>query len=387
MGVMPSDGGDPLDRALLSLADRIYAAATDFSQWQVVIDDLVRLLGGYCGNCVVLRPRNTAEASFWAASASTPDGVLDDYVAYYHQKDVVMAAIERRPDIVGKPVTIKNLMKRADFRQSELYNDYLSPGGVQDTHVIAIGAAGAAMPQTIINVLRTSWSEDDDPRARYVLETLKPHFERALGLYWRLADARGRVALAEAGMDRLGVGFMVLNSHGYVRMMNGMAERILGAQDGLALANRQLVAANRADAETLRLMIAKTCHLNGSLDRGGVAVIRRPSGARPYIVTLVPSSDFGALGGACIAYIKDPSRDALPAPELLARVFGFTPAEARLAAALATGQTIQDIADSWSVSRNTIKTHLRGAFAKTETSRQSDLVRIVRSSLPVAGGG
>lgn len=66
-----------------------------------------------------------------------------------------------------------------------------------------------------------------------------------------------------------------------------------------------------------------------------------------------------------------------PFIETVARKFNLTPAEARLAAALASGAWLQNYAQTSGVSINTVKTQLRMLFQKTGTSRQVDLVRLL----------
>ena len=70
------------------------------------------------------------------------------------------------------------------------------------------------------------------------------------------------------------------------------------------------------------------------------------------------------------------SDDRSPAPaETLAKLYGLTPAEARLVEGLLAGETLQDYADRPAVSLHTAKTHLKHVFAKTGTGRQANLIR------------
>jgi DNA-binding CsgD family transcriptional regulator len=66
-----------------------------------------------------------------------------------------------------------------------------------------------------------------------------------------------------------------------------------------------------------------------------------------------------------------------PTAELLARVFGLTPAEARLASIMAEGANLEQAADQLGVSRETARSQLKAVFAKTGTNRQSQLVALL----------
>ena len=67
-------------------------------------------------------------------------------------------------------------------------------------------------------------------------------------------------------------------------------------------------------------------------------------------------------------------RFTLPAG-VLTRLYGLTPAEARLAAALVAGQSLVDFATEAEITANTARWTLKQVFAKTDTHRQAELVR------------
>jgi len=62
----------------------------------------------------------------------------------------------------------------------------------------------------------------------------------------------------------------------------------------------------------------------------------------------------------------------------------LTPAEARLAAALATGATLEQIAAAHRVTEATLRSQLRSIFSKTGTSRQAELVRLALRGVALA---
>jgi len=64
--------------------------------------------------------------------------------------------------------------------------------------------------------------------------------------------------------------------------------------------------------------------------------------------------------------------------ELLADLFSLTQTESIIVHALVNGQTLREYAESNSVSRNTVRTHLKSVFMKTRTHRQADLVKLVQ---------
>ena len=68
-------------------------------------------------------------------------------------------------------------------------------------------------------------------------------------------------------------------------------------------------------------------------------------------------------------------------PEMLAVLYGLTPAEAHLAAGLVSYRTLEQIAAERRLSRETLRTQLKQLFAKTGTNRQSELVGFLASGI------
>ena len=66
-----------------------------------------------------------------------------------------------------------------------------------------------------------------------------------------------------------------------------------------------------------------------------------------------------------------------PAPSLLLEIFQLTPAEARLAAALADGSTLMQTAKALNISWETARTQLKAVFVKTDTHRQGELIALL----------
>jgi len=66
-----------------------------------------------------------------------------------------------------------------------------------------------------------------------------------------------------------------------------------------------------------------------------------------------------------------------PSVELIQSLFDLTPAEARVARNLSAGDTLDEIAATGRVSRNTVRTHVRGLLEKTGCHRQAEVVALL----------
>jgi DNA-binding CsgD family transcriptional regulator len=108
--------------------------------------------------------------------------------------------------------------------------------------------------------------------------------------------------------------------------------------------------------------------------------LRWPSGLPPYLISVMPLSALSILAQqrpSAALFVYDRSIGRIPAISVLREIFGLTAAEARVAILLARGKTVREIVSMLGLSSNTIRTQLRQVFAKTQTKRQSELMRVL----------
>jgi len=87
-------------------------------------------------------------------------------------------------------------------------------------------------------------------------------------------------------------------------------------------------------------------------------------------------------------FVTDPEGASRSSEEVLCTLYGLTPAESRLAARLAEGEKLEDVASLFGIRLGTARNQLKAVFAKTDTHRQSELVaRLLASPARLGGGG
>lgn len=103
--------------------------------------------------------------------------------------------------------------------------------------------------------------------------------------------------------------------------------------------------------------------------------------AAPLTLRLSRHHDPDTGVALAVVWLADP--DQLQLDEAaLRQAFDFTPTEARVAEALATGSTTAELARDWGLQANTVQMHVKRMLAKTHTSRQAQLVGLLwRSAL------
>jgi DNA-binding CsgD family transcriptional regulator len=79
--------------------------------------------------------------------------------------------------------------------------------------------------------------------------------------------------------------------------------------------------------------------------------------------------------------VIDPELSMAPPIEALKALYGLTEAEARLTSGLLHGERLEDYGAGAGISINTARTHLKSVFAKTDTDRQAELMRLLSRDL------
>jgi DNA-binding CsgD family transcriptional regulator len=84
---------------------------------------------------------------------------------------------------------------------------------------------------------------------------------------------------------------------------------------------------------------------------------------------------------AVLLVVVDPDEEPKLREDAIRRAFLLTRSQARLAAGLAAGKSVSEYAEMAGVSQGTIRQLLKQLFERTGVRRQSELVRLVLSSV------
>jgi DNA-binding CsgD family transcriptional regulator len=117
--------------------------------------------------------------------------------------------------------------------------------------------------------------------------------------------------------------------------------------------------------------------LDGRLQEAALSVIATPLGQPPAGAALpAPRRSLVLLA------LIEPARTSGPARTMetrLRRLHGLTAAEAAVAVLLARGEGLPAVGAALGIGHSTARTHLSRVFAKTGTSRQAELARLVEA--------
>jgi DNA-binding CsgD family transcriptional regulator len=208
-----------------------------------------------------------------------------------------------------------------------------------------------------------------------VLNRLRPHLGRAAILSAQLGLERAK-GMTDA-LDAIGIPAAVLRTNGRLSIGNQHFQELIplvvqDRRDRLFLMDES---ADALLAETLMRLGS-----NGPTGRSRSIPVPAQAGRPPLIFHVFPvcgaARDLFSRGLALL--IGTPiDRTLVPAAEVLQVLFDLTPAEARVARAVAQGKTVDAIALTNGVSRETVRTQLASVLAKTGMSRQAELVALL----------
>lgn len=253
------------------------------------------------------------------------------------------------------------------------WGDIEAPVGTRDNHAPLLPLSN-----------RNPISVPSGSCADHLLRRLGPHLMRSAGLRQRLRDLEMQRAMRDSEIALLPFGMVWIAAGLHILSTNPRADDLLRSGDALRSEDRRLIA--WFDADNLRLQQALRAALDPVARQSRLMAVRRSDQKPPLVVSVFPTSspqrDGPEAAGRVALAILQNAGDASINLEHLQAIYGFTAAERRLAEALLANETLESFADKAHVSRHTARSHLAHLFAKTGTSRQAELVRLLMLAQP-----
>lgn len=231
-------------------------------------------------------------------------------------------------------------------------------------------------------------AQDFTKREERLALDLMPHLRQAVQLTGTLLDAQRQVCDLHESMDSFRLGLLICNADGSSCWLNEAAEHLLERRGVLWLnGDRQLTARSAKETLALRQVIASAAHDVPGSDDPHLLVLRG-NGRDALQVrchglghdTAVAGQTFKPQGRALVM-LRNPNSDSSLPPDMLRQLFGLSPAESRLAAALCIGSTLNEYAAQAGVAVGTARYQLKQVMAKTQVSKQSQLVQRLCTSV------
>src|SRR5579871_131568 len=355
------------------IVDLIYESAFAPELWPRVLEGLAQTAEARGGVLFVANP--ALGMMRWTASASFQE-IFERFVAEgWAHRDPRMGRIlaRRHPGFL----TDSDLFAPGELDSEESYINFKRPHGLG----YGTGMAAPLPTGDIVGIGVERDHERGPMEMMFIdrLDVLRPHLARSAFISARLQLERARAA-AEV-LNLLGLPALLLSANGKVIAANSLIESLTDiirwtARDRIALADSSADIMLRAALSTFNTEMPAAPH--SLAVRGGEA-------NAAMVAHLVPIRGsvrdiFSRCAGVLV--LTPATAPQAPPVELIQSLFDLTPAEARVARGLAAGDTLDELAAAGGVSRNTIRSQLRGALEKTGCRRQAELVALLGGIVP-----
>ncbi|MEQ9472045.1 MAG: helix-turn-helix transcriptional regulator [Roseitalea porphyridii] len=188
-------------------------------------------------------------------------------------------------------------------------------------------------------------------------------------------------------LNQIGDGVVLLSADGKIKTINSVARDMVLKRRGIGTVNGQLVATDTSsDVELQRAVYeARESIKEKKIFRSRTISLYLRGARRSITAHLYPLGQEVTenFGRGFVLFLRDPNAKLYGVELQLSELYGLTPVEAAIAVWLANGGTLDGYCDTYGVTRNTVRSHLKHIFLKTDCNQQSELVALViRSIMP-----
>lgn len=371
----------------------IYQAVDDPEGFTPVVRHIRTLLNG--SSAMLFTPTCGPESGGFGVVDHFDAELFDHYRAEYREADPWAREAARRNYLrTGVTATDEMLISQQDMQKEPFFNDVQRPMDVARVCCsVVTSGEGASLPFTYLSIFRGIGSRPFGEAERRAAQMLIPHVLQALRLTVRLKVADTGLASAYAALHALDHGVLLVDPARTIVFMNHAAERICAREHGLvvswsspgscalhACSGREDLALQQSIDAALRVPRSRSTAAPPPARTTPIS-IHGPGGGGTVLVTALPlpptAPTLGAVSARAIIIVEAATAKPQPAQHLFATLFRFTPAEFRVAQALLADEQPKAIAQKLKVSENTIRTHIRSLYGKTNTRRMPALISLL----------
>jgi DNA-binding CsgD family transcriptional regulator len=363
--------------------DAIYGAAAEPALWSGALSVLADHVGAVAANLVYQAP--PGEKSFLVPGRMRED--LNALYLQHYASNPYSHAYEKLPP--NRVVIGNRLVDMDQVTRSAFYADICHPQRIHNQ--IFVAHATLQQPGGIGGIALFLSPEQDENQgaAARRLERLTENLARAIDFTLLSREQASSSRLLERLIAAMSSAALLLDRHGGIVQTNAPADALLRKGDGIRIRRTDRLALVADDAEdSLRLSrnikraLAVAAGESHELD--GALLVSRPSGLPPLQVLMMPLppasfSLWDTLGSGARVMVQIVDLQASPDAQAdrLGVLVGLTAAEVRVAALIAGGLSIPNVARALAVSPNTVKTHLARCYGKTGVHSRAALARLI----------
>jgi DNA-binding CsgD family transcriptional regulator len=364
----PLSGCPDFSVHLVSIIDSIYRESQFIEKWPHILEQVGQIIGAPFGFVIF----GNSENSPWSATTEFNETMK----RVLHKRCLSRGEYSRNVSKMSSSrfVADEEVMTIEDLSQQEIFRDFLLPSNV------GFGVT-TSLDLPTGECMTIGWRRRLDGASfssidMECLDFLRPHLAHSFAIN---ATAQHCVLSAVvATLGRFDLPALILTTDRKVFEANSLMDNLKPLVSSPT--PRFTLQDIKADAE-LERTLAK--YRNGEATAEITFPVKAASG-KNFIARLLPlnSNGHSLEKAATLVLVPVAPRNA-PPEALLQSLFNLTPAEAKVARALAGGKSVNEISKAEGVSEGTVRTHVRGVLEKVESKRQIDVVSLL-VGLPIS---
>ncbi len=361
----------------------LHETALDRAHWSsatALIDDALRTHGSSMVFGDGDSEKDIRIVFTWSFVRGQRDRAVErEYFENYYHRDERPPRLRQLPD--SRLVHITDLYTREELKTSTAYNELMARNHAGNSINVRLDGPRGSRIVWVVNdpIDGDGWSSARLDSIRRLL----PHIRQCVRVQQALAGASALGASVAKLLDITGLGIVQLDGRGRIVAANDRARDVLRTGEGLFDAGGFLHARSTEDDAELQAVLARALPPFGVQGAAGSTMVSRPPPLPPLALHVNPvgrpETDLRIWPVAALVLVADPASRTRIDPAVAAEALGLTATESRVAALLAEGMTVREVAAAMGRGESTIRWHVKHMFTKHGLSRQADLVRLVLS--------
>ncbi len=354
----------------------IYDAALDRSIWPSVLEKTCKYVEGVA-SALLSHDLRDPDAQFHFSWGDDP-GYTKLYNETYVKLNPVVSAAVRQAK-VGEVNTYLDFISPDEYRNTRFYKEWAGPQGYVDAVQATLDKSATSFAAAVVMRHESNGPVDDGTRRR--MRLLAPHFRRAVTIGKVIDRHQAEAATLSDTLDGLAAAMFLVDADARILHANASAHAVLSAGTVLRRCTGRLAFLDASVEQSLRKTFAAVG--DRAIGARGIAVPLNARDGEQWLVHVLPlTSGMRRAAGdryaaTAAVFLRRATLD-LPAPvETIGGLYGLTPAELRVLAAIVDIGGVPEVAPALGISETTVKTHLRHVFDKTGVTRQADLVKLI----------
>lgn len=215
-----------------------------------------------------------------------------------------------------------------------------------------------------------------------LFQQLAPHLQQSVVLSEKLNALSLQNARISQAADHVNTGMLLLSLNGRTYWNNQCALELIQRSEHIKLIDGQLIFVHSADQQVFNALFLEALQQRDTRIRLIGTIGKYRLNPLQFLVTSVKvQSNDGTLETVMGVFLSENEHDFAQLDVEVAQLYGLTPAESRLAVALANGLSLEEYALQKNVSVGTVRIQLKSIFSKMNITRQQELVRVLWASV------